>query len=219
MTRVSECLSLVCRSDDLPTLTLQALFRTSLRLDFQDINKQSLHVLETRFMTNLLDITEDRMPSAIEMFDFGKELGIKTLCVRALYEFTRTPEIGNLFKQRSQENRLLLYKARLLVLRTWTLECVNSVPGCVAGTTRWFPSPVCRGNQEGNQDWLIDVMESPLFQRGTKDPIVAATTLSEIDWQAKDVGYCDACLDGRREHWENVKNVIWDKLKVLVGIL
>ncbi|KAI0738006.1 hypothetical protein C8Q80DRAFT_1114211 [Daedaleopsis nitida] len=68
---------------------------------------------------------------------------------------------------------------------------------------------------DGTQ-WTARLMQNGVFELGMRDVLLGLERLTEVDWQG--VGYCVGCVGERRLAWGDMRERLWKKLDVLLGL-
>ncbi|KAH7921242.1 hypothetical protein BV22DRAFT_1096794 [Leucogyrophana mollusca] len=202
--------------------TIASILRVATDLEFIGYGDFTIQYFEERWSHHLSDVSEERIPHALEMAVLGRRYDVPRVLKRAFYEVLRTGgfALANVTQAESESTTLdtddiyRLFAARENLTLAWV-----SATACVD------PSFVCPEHEAGSSGpgdcpttaakcatWNEQVHAAGLFDRYMYDPICGLEALMDIDWEAE--GWCEECIQMRVDAWTRMRTRLWTTLEM-----
>ncbi|KAF7979773.1 hypothetical protein HWV62_40800 [Athelia sp. TMB] len=207
-----------------------SILRVATTFSFTNFRTWAVRHLESIWSEDLENLSADRIPNAIETVRLGREYDTPGALKRALYELLRTGGLGHSDVAQNHDgsrpvavspaDTARLIHAREKLSEAWMhtvtsatreFSCPNA-PSAGTATTVACASPASK-----SASWSKFVYESGLLQDYMYDVLSGLKILLDHDWKGQD-GFCDDCVQMRRDAWQKQRVKLWDTLDIYLAI-
>ncbi|KAJ6598515.1 hypothetical protein B0H10DRAFT_734300 [Mycena sp. CBHHK59/15] len=206
---------------------IAGILRASTCLSFPDFTDWAIRVLEDKWSSELADLSTEPITYATESVVLARLCGISSILKRAMYELVRLAGYGQTDRENvSTRDVKALIKAREELTSLWMMTMSPYSPDLATCASTAAPAdpvapkppiqcttanPLLSGKAHHKL-----VKESGIADDYLYDPLCGLKALIDVDWGAE--GYCEKCVNLRRDMWGKRREKVWDNLNIWFGL-
>ncbi|KAJ7034191.1 hypothetical protein C8F04DRAFT_956750 [Mycena alexandri] len=220
-----------------PSFTRTAsILRVANLLSFNDFRDWAVRILQDEWSPSLEDLSIERIPHATESVILARTCDVPSILKRAMYELVRLAGYGQTDREEgvTPADFRVLVRAREQLTAQWMqltspyssdlMNCASALAAAAQAADPAAPVPAPPAPMKcTTTDPLLSgkthhkvVRESGIADDYLYDPLCGLQALIDADWDGE--GYCEACVNLRREMWTNKREKLWDNLDIWFGL-
>ncbi|KAG1758029.1 hypothetical protein EDB19DRAFT_1622579 [Suillus lakei] len=209
---------------------LAAILRAATGLCFDTYRAFAVKLLENAWSSSLADLTTESKPNAVEVVVLARSCGIESVLKRAFYEMVRMTGYGlgdggeldsgdgEGLREISRADERRLERMREHLISAWSQVAVRVDRSfkCPNPSKETIRTPGMGHILPANA-WERRVHDSGLYDEYQFDPLCGLQALIDIKWDEEE-GWCSDCVRARREAWTRMRQKLWERIGVWMGL-